>query len=139
MDWYKDGLYPEWHISGEDFSPKELLYYFPNLLLGRTHEKTDIAKIGPRKGKEYGYGSTVIVVDDNIIYKLDWLLDFILENGQNIRELGVNDEILWLIWWGIQGNMELDEKLLTKIAKTGLHMNMNYYYINGKWEFFKPK
>lgn len=137
MDWYKDGLYPEWHISGEDFSPKELLYYFPNLLLGRTHEKTDIAKIGPRK--EYGYGSTVIVVDDNIIYKLDWLLDFILENGQNIRELGVNDEILWLIWWGIQGNMELDEKLLTKIAKTGLHMNMNYYYINGKWEFFKPK
>ena len=139
MEWYKDGLYPEWHISGEDFSPKELLYYFPNLLLGRTHEKTDIAKIGPRKGNEYGFGSTVIVVEDNIIYKLDWLLDFILENGQNIRKLGVNDEILWLIWWGIQGNMELDEKLLSKIAKTGLHMNMNYYYINGKWEFFKPK
>ena len=83
------------------------------------------------------YGSTVIVVDDTVMNKLDWLLDFILENGQKIRDLGVNDEILWLIWWGIQGNMELDNHLLTKIAKTGLNMNMNYYYINGKWELFK--
>jgi hypothetical protein len=136
MEWYKDGMYPEWHISGEDFSPKELLHHFPFLILGRTHEKTDIGKLGPSKGKEYGYGSTVIVVDDSIIFKLDWLLDFILENGQKIRNLGVKEELLWLVWWGIQGNMELDKKLLTKIAKTELNMAMNYYYINGKWEFF---
>jgi len=32
--------------------------------------------------------------------------------------------------------MELDKKLLSKIAKTELNMAMNYYYINGKWEFF---
>jgi hypothetical protein len=132
LEWYKDGVYPEWHISGEEFSPKELLHHFPFLILGRTHEKTDIGKLGPLKGKEYGYGRTVIVVDDSIIFKLDWLLDFILENGQKIRELGVKDEILWIIWWGMQGNMELDKSLLSKIAKTGLNMNMNYYYIYGE-------
>jgi len=48
----------------------------------------------------------------------------------------VNDEILWIIWWGIQGNMELDKKLLSKIAKTELDIAIYYYYINGKWEFF---
>lgn len=132
MEWYKDGLYPEWHISGDNFSPKELLDQFPFLILGSTHEKSDIGKIGRFKGKEHGYGSTVIVVEDNIIYKLDWLLDFILENGQKIRNLGVKEELLWLVWWGIQGNMELDKSLLEKIAKTGLNMNMNYYYIDGE-------
>ena len=132
MEQYKDGLYPEWHISGEDFSPKELLHHFPFLILVRTHEKTDICKKGPRKGQEWGYGSTIIVVEDNIMYKLDWLLDFILENGQKIRDLGVNDEIIWLVWWGIQGNMELDKRILEKIASTKLDMAMNYYYINGK-------
>jgi len=78
MEWYKDGMYPVWHLSGEEFSPKELIHNFPNLILGRTHEKTYIYKKGPRKGQEYGYGSTVLVVDDRIMYKLDWLLDFIL-------------------------------------------------------------
>ena len=89
------------------------------------------------KGQEYGYRSTVIVVDDTIMNKLDWFLDFILENSQNIRDHGVNDEILCLIWCGIQGYMELDNHLLTEIAKTGLNINMNYYYSNGKWELFK--
>lgn len=135
MDWYKDGLYPEWHISGENFSPKELLNHFPFLILSSTHEKTDIWKIGRIKGQEYGYGSTVIVVDDNIKHKLDWLLDFIIANDQKVRDLGGNDQKLWLIWWGIQGNMELDRNLLTKISQTGL--NMNYYYINRKWELFR--
>lgn len=135
MDWYKDGLYPEWHISGENFSPKELFNHFPFLILSSTHEKTDIWKIGRIKGQEYGYGSTVIVVDDNIKHKLDWLLDFILANDQKVRDLGGNDQKLWLIWWGIQGNMELDRNLLTKISQTGL--NMNYYYINRKWELFR--
>jgi hypothetical protein len=70
----------------------ELLHYFPYLILRRTHKKTDIGRKGRYKGQEYGYGSTVIVVDDTIINKLDWLLDFILEDGQKIRDLGVNDE-----------------------------------------------
>jgi len=130
MEWYKDGLYPEWHLSGEHFSPKELLDKYPELVLGRTHEKEEIAKRGPRKGKEYGYGSTTIVVDNKIIYKLDWLLDFILNNHNEIKALGVDDEIVWLVWWGIQGNMELDNKLIKKLHQTGLNMAMNYYYID---------
>ena len=35
-----------------------------------------------------------------------------------------------------RGNMESDEKTTTHENKqTGLHMNMNYYYINIKWNF----
>ena len=115
MDWYKDGMYPEWHISGKNFSPKELLKEYPDLILGRTYEKHDIAKLGPTRGKEYGIGSTVIVVDDKIDYKLDWLLDFILKNHDSIRKMGIDDEIIWIVWWGIQGNMELDKKLIQKL------------------------
>jgi len=132
MEWYKDGLYPEWHVSGKDFSPKELQAKFPNLLLGPTNEKDDIVIRGPGRGKEYGYGSTVIVVDDKIVYKFNWLLDFILENGDLIRKMGVDDEIIWIVWWGIQGNMELDKNLISKLAKTGLNMAMDYYYIDDK-------
>lgn len=134
MDWYKDGMYPEWHLRGDNFSPKKLLQCFPNLILGRTHEKTDIKTIGTNIRQEFGYGSTVIVVDDRIDFKLEWLLDFILENHQKVTSLGVNNEILWIVWLGIQGNMELDKGLLAKIAETGLDMAMNYYYINDSEE-----
>ena len=60
MEWYKNGLYPEWHISGEYFSPKELKKKCPDILLTSEREKTDIGKRGRYKGKEYGYGSCVL-------------------------------------------------------------------------------
>lgn len=59
MEWYKDGMYPEWHISGEDFSPKELLHHFPFLILGRTHEKQIFLKKVLVKDKS---GDTVVLL-----------------------------------------------------------------------------
>ena len=71
MEWYKDGMYPEWHLSGKDFSPKQLKTLYPKLILSNSNEKTDVAIRGRNKGKEYGYGSTQIVVDNNITYRFD--------------------------------------------------------------------
>lgn len=130
MKWYKNGLYPEWHIGGEKFSPKELKSEYPDILLRAEKEKTDIGKRGRYKDREYGYGSCVLVVKEEVTYKLDWLLNFILNNQKQIRELGVDDESIWIFWWGIQGNMELSPAELNKICKTGNHLNMNYYYID---------
>lgn len=134
MEWYKDGMYPEWHLSGTNFSPKKLLKLFPKLILSNSHEKTDIAKRGRFKGSEYGYGSTLIVVDESITYKFDWLLDFIIDNSNEIRSLGVEDEIIWIYWYGIQGNMEMDKKIIKKLASTNLDMAMNYIYIDAENE-----
>jgi hypothetical protein len=130
MEWYKDGLYPEWHISGENFSPKNLKKKYPKLLITAQHENHDKGKRGRFKNKEYGYGSCTIVVKDEIIYKLEWLLNFILENQASIRNTGVTDELIWLVWWGNQGNMELSSEQIMKIQKTGNHLNMNYYFID---------
>jgi len=129
MEWYKDGLYPEWHIDGKDFSPKKLKETFPDLILSSNHEVGEFGEFKWNKNEKYDYGSCIIVVEDSIQFKLDWLLNFILENGDEIRKLGVDNELIWLIWYGIQGNMELDSRMIRKLAKTGLSMNMNYHYI----------
>ena len=129
MEWYKDGMYPEWHLSGTNFSPKKLQKLFSQLILSNSNEKTDFANRGRFIGGEYGYGSTQIVVDDGIIYKFDWLLNFIIENSNSIRNLGVEDEIIWIYWYGIQGNMEMDKNIIKKLAMTDLDMAMNYIYI----------
>lgn len=130
MEWYKDGMYPEWQLRGTNFSPKKLKIHFPKLILSNYNEKTEIATRGRFKGKEYGYGSANIVVANDVLNKFDWLLDFILENSAKVRELGVEDEIIWIYWYGIQGNMEIDKNLIKKLASTGLNMAMNYIYID---------
>lgn len=132
MKWYKDGLYPEWHISGDNFSPKRLLKLYPEITISSNHEKGDYGNHKWNRDKKYSYGSCKIVVEDKIIYKLDWLLDFINSNHKQIQDLGVEREIIWIVWWGIQGNMELDKKLIQKLHETGLDMAMNYYYIDGE-------
>ena len=134
MEWYKDGMYPEWHLSGINFSPKKLQKLFPNLILSNSKEKTDIAERGRFKGSEYSYGSTQIVVDEGITYKFDWLLNFIIDNSNKIRNLGVDDEIIWIYWFGIQGNMEMDKEIIKKLASTNLDMAMNYIYIDSENE-----
>ena len=101
-----------------------------NFITINYNEKTEIATRGRFKGKEYGYGSTNIVVANDVLNKFDWLLDFILENSAKVRELGVEDEIIWIYWYGIQGNMEIDKNLIKKLASTGLNMAMNYIYID---------
>ena len=130
MEWYKDGMYPEWHLSGTNFSPKKLQRLYPKLILTNSNEKTDIAKRGRYKGSEYGYGSTQIVVDDSIINKFDWLLNFIINDSKSIRSLGVEHEIIWIYWYGLQGNMEMDKNIIKKLASTDLDMAMNYIYID---------
>ena len=130
MEWYKDGMYPEWHLDGTNFSPKKLQSLFPELILRNSKEKTDIATRGRLKGKEFGYGSTNIVVSNEIINKFDWLLDFILENSSQVRELGIEEEIIWIYLYGIQGNMEMDKNLIRKLSMTELNMVMNYIYID---------
>ena len=115
MKWYKDGLYPEWHISGKNFSPKQLKKKYPNILLRAENEKTDIGKRGRFKDREFGYGSCVLVVKEKVVYKLDWILNFILSNQKQIRELGVDDELIWIFWCGNQGNMELSPEKISKI------------------------
>jgi len=134
MEWYKDGMYPEWHLDGTNFSPKKLQSLFPELILRNSKEKTDIATRGRFKGSEYGYGSTQIVVDDSITDKFDWLLNFIIENSNRIRNLGVEDEIIWIYWYGIQGNMEMDKEIIKKLSETNLDMAMNYIYIDSENE-----
>jgi len=54
MEWYKDGMYPEWFISGKKFSPKNLKTKYPKLLLTACHEKEEINKVGRYKGKKRG-------------------------------------------------------------------------------------
>lgn len=130
MEWYKDGCYPEWHIMGQYFSPKELIKQYPELLLISRHEKNDLGDKGRYKGKIYGYGSCTVIVKEEVINKLDWLLDFILKNQSTIRHLGVEEELLWIRWYGRQGNMELGISQINKIQKTGNPLNMNYYYNN---------
>lgn len=130
MDWYKDGLYPEWHLQGNNFSPKKLQSLYPTLILGNSNEKEEIATWGRNKGKQYGYGSTSIVVAESITYKLDWLLDFILENSVAIKELGAEEQIIWIYWYGIQGNMEINKELLYKLSETKLDLAMDYIYID---------
>ena len=130
MEWYKDGMYPEWHISGKNFSPNKLLEIYSGLIIASAHEKGEYGIHKWNKDKKHTDGSCKIVVDDKIINKLDWLLDFIISNQTQIYELGVEEEIIWLVWWGIQGNMELDSKLIEKLHQTGLDMAMNYYYID---------
>jgi len=134
MEWYKDGMYPEWHLDGTNFSPKKLQSLFPELILRNSKEKTDIATRGRFKGSECGYGSTQIVVDDSITDKFDWLLNFIIENSNRIRNLGVEDEIIWIYWYGIQGNMEMDKEIIKKLSETNLDMAMNYIYIDSENE-----
>jgi len=134
MDWYKDGMYPEWHLSGTNFSPKKLQKLFPNLILSNSNENTDIAKKGRFKEREYGYGSTQILVDETITNKFDWLLNFIIDNSKEIRNLGVEDEIIWIYWFGVQGNMEMNKEIIKKLALTNLDMAMNYIYIDNENE-----
>ena len=137
MEWYKDGLYPEWHLSGDNFSPKSLVQIFPELTIASHHEKGEYGRHKWNKDKVYTYGSCKIVVEDKIVYKLDWLLDFIISNHEKVKELGVEREIIWLVWWGIQGNMELDKTLIEKLYITGLDMAMNYYYIDDEPRAFE--
>lgn len=132
MEWYKEGMYPEWHLSGTNFSPKKLKTLFPELILRNSNERTDIVKRGRFTGSKYGYGSTQIMVDDSITYKLDWLLNFIIDNSKRIRCLGVEYEIIWIYWYGIQGNMEMNKETIQKLALTNLDMAMNYIYIGNK-------
>ena len=130
MEWYKDGMYPEWHLSGTKFSPQRLKNLFPELILSNSNERTDKRVRGGFKGKEYGFGSTQVVVNDNVTHKLDWLLNFILKNAHEVRGLGVEDEIIWIYCYGIQGNMEMSKELIQKLASTNLDMAMDYIYID---------
>jgi len=74
------------------------------------------------------------VVDDSITDKFDWLLNFIIENSNRIRNLGVEDEIIWIYSFGIQGNMEMDKEIIKKLSETNLDMAMNYIYIDSENE-----
>lgn len=74
------------------------------------------------------------MVDDSITDKFDWLLNFIIENSNRIRNLGVEDEIIWIYSYGIQGNMEMDKEIIKKLSETNLDMAMNYIYIDSENE-----
>jgi|GEM_PF-3212505 len=75
MDWYKDGMYPEWHVCGTNFSPNKLKAQYPELILSNSNEKTDVASRGRINGQQYGYGSTQVVVPNEVIYKFFELIN----------------------------------------------------------------
>lgn len=127
MDWYKDGAFPECHLWGEEFNPKEL-NNIPQIIISNSNAIGDIGKIGRYKNAHTPYGACHIVVPKEINQgeKIIWLADFIIQYKSDFEKAGATKIIFWIYWFGGQGNMELSEEEIEKIYKTKLPLAMDY-------------
>ncbi len=131
MNWYKDGAFPECHLWGEEFNPKEL-NNIPEIIITNSIATGDIGKIGRYKSHPTPYGACQIIVPKNINQgeKIIWLADFIIKHKSDFEKAGATKIIFWIYWFGGQGNMELSEEEVEKISKTKLPLCMDYIFDN---------
>ena len=102
--------------------------------LNNKRVRGQIGERGRYKGQPFPDGACDIGVPQDIDLgsPIEWLADFLADNMSTIKSLGAEDIVFWIVWRGIQGNMELSATELQKIADLGIPMAIHYYYLSGE-------
>jgi hypothetical protein len=107
---------PECHLSGEKFSPSQLLLEIPNLIIRLADEPDD-------------YNGFCCIETPKIIQnhlRIEWMLDYILEHKKKFINAGATEIIFWLYWHGLQGNMEFKPIEIKKLALLEITFCIDY-------------
>jgi len=121
-------------LTGDNFSPKELLKRLPNISFDDPNEKGDRH---PKTGRIWNYGGVIINHASHLNKpgdKIAWedMLDFLVQNHQTIRDCGGEYIDLTLIFfYQDEGGASwyIEDKDIRLLSKLGIGLSIDWYHI----------
>ncbi|MEM9526553.1 MAG: hypothetical protein AAGA31_08090 [Bacteroidota bacterium] len=115
-------------VRGDDFHPSRLLN-LPDIHFNGRHDPGELRTKGPRKGQPFSRGNCYLEPPPDFTGdKISWVADFIARNKAMLRKAGGTQILMWIDWYGIQGNMEYTVEQLQKLAAMGVPLAVDYIY-----------
>ena len=112
-------------LWGEEFYPS-MLDISGDVEVVDANDPGDIGIIGKYKNKPIPYGSCQVKCtmksQNNIIY----MAKHLKKHLSAFKKANASDIVYWIIWRGIQGNMEFNVLELAALADMGIPVAMNY-------------
>ena len=135
-------------LFGNSFSPKELLKKLPGINFRDSHEPGDVFRYTKRSLNRGGkiidrpskrtltYGGAIIDHPSNLNKpgdKIEWedMLAFLIKHHQTMRECGVEDITLTLIFFyqGDGASWHIEDKDIKLLAELGIGLSIDWYQI----------
>jgi hypothetical protein len=103
----------------------------------KKNDPGEIGTSGRYAGQQTPYGSCTLQVPNTIPQEaevqLDWLLDFLNENKNDLKKLGAEDyRIHFSQYYTDQCNFEISDKNISKLFKLGLGLSISCYHKDEK-------
>lgn len=112
-------------LWGEEFFPSKL-NISGEVEIVDANDPGDLGNIGKYKAKPTPNGSCQVQCklksQNNIIY----MAKHLKEHLDELKNANASDIVYWIIWRGIQGNMEFDVDELTALADMKIPVAMDY-------------
>ncbi len=119
---------PECHLWGENFSPK-LLNHIADIEMKNFNEPGDIGRRGKYKGKKTPYGSCSIITPKMFVNdRIGWMAKYINNHKEEFKKAGATEIILWIFWYGVQGNMDFTIEQINEISKAKVPLFIDYIF-----------
>jgi hypothetical protein len=89
----------------------------------------DIGKTGRYRGKPTPYGACQVRCTIKGPKQIAYLARHLTKHRTHLRAQHVSDIVYWILWRGVQGNMELSVGELARLAETKVPVAMDYIYM----------
>ncbi len=123
-------------LFGENFSPLKISS-IDGIVLQSSKEPCHIGRFGKYRGKPTPYGSCSVCPPENISQpeSILWLARFAKPHLPIFSEAGATDIVFWILWSGIQGNMEFTPFQMQAIAELGVPFCIDYIHLDEDEDF----
>jgi len=115
-------------LWGKKFIPSRLKVS-GKVRIVRANDPGDIGTTGRYRGKPTPYGSCDLECTIRGRGKIAYLAGHLAKNRIRYKALRVSDIVYWILWRGVQGNMELSVNEVAKLARTGVPVAMDYMFM----------
>jgi|ERR1051325_3311361 hypothetical protein len=112
-------------LWGEKFFPSRLRIG-GKMRIVRANDPGDIGTRGRYRGKPTPYGSCNVECTIKGRRKIAYLARHLAKHRTRYRAQHVSDMVFWILWRGVQGNMELSASEVARLAETKAPVAMDY-------------
>jgi hypothetical protein len=115
-------------LWGEEFYPSKL-HLDGDIEIVDSNDPEEIGDIGKYRDKPLPYGACKVECTLNNTNNIIYMAKHLKNHHNLLMEANASDIVYWIIWRGIQGNMEFDVNELSALAEMKIPVAMDYIQI----------
>jgi hypothetical protein len=115
-------------LRGKNFHPSRL-HVSGRVEITDANDPGDMTRIAKLRGKPTDYGACIVRCTISGRRKIAYLSRHLTKNISSYKAQHATHIVFWILWRGIQGNMELTVNELAKLAEMKVPVAMDYIYM----------